>query len=254
MFRAPGAASLSLGVLTFLFNVNAARAQVATTPPAHSLITQNIDERSLVKLNGQTHAEANHWTNPFPDPSVTTTYYHGDHLGSARLTTGADGYPTCSATFLPFGQEWNPQITVNHYKFTGKERDSESGLDNFGARYDSSQYGRFMTPDWSASPITVPYANFADPQTLNLYGYVRNNPLGRPDIDGHCFIFDVCIVDVVVAVAASGAINGAVIDSAGKPQDRPQLLPPPPPQPKPRPCGPSGMTTDAMWSCPAGTP
>ncbi len=32
-------------------------------------------------------------------------------------------------------------------KFTGKERDSESGLDNFGARYDSSQYGRFMTPD-----------------------------------------------------------------------------------------------------------
>ena len=33
------------------------------------------------------------------------------------------------------------------HKFTGKERDSESGLDNFGARYDSSQYGRFMTPD-----------------------------------------------------------------------------------------------------------
>jgi RHS repeat-associated protein len=32
-------------------------------------------------------------------------------------------------------------------KFTGKERDSESGLDNFGARYDSSQYGRFMSPD-----------------------------------------------------------------------------------------------------------
>jgi RHS repeat-associated protein len=38
------------------------------------------------------------------------------------------------------------------YKFTGKERDSESGLDNFGARYDSSQYGRFMTPDSDGWP------------------------------------------------------------------------------------------------------
>ena len=41
------------------------------------------------------------------------------------------------------------------YKFTGKERDSESGLDNFGARYFVSSLGRFMSPDWSASPRRV---------------------------------------------------------------------------------------------------
>lgn len=45
------------------------------------------------------------------------------------------------------------------YKFTGKERDSESGLDMFGARYYGSSLGRFMTPDWAEKPIDVPYAN-----------------------------------------------------------------------------------------------
>jgi RHS repeat-associated protein len=52
------------------------------------------------------------------------------------------------------------------YKFTGKERDSESGLDNFGARYHASSLGRFMTPDWAAKRTTVPYASFGNPQSL----------------------------------------------------------------------------------------
>ena len=72
------------------------------------------------------------------------------------------------------------------YKFTGKERDSESGLDMFGARYYGSSLGRFMTPDWADKPTDVPYADFGDPQSLNLYGYVRNNPLSHADADGHC--------------------------------------------------------------------
>jgi RHS repeat-associated protein len=70
---------------------------------------------------------------------------------------------------------------------TGKERDSESGLDNFGARYNASTIGRFMTPDWAAKPTTVPYAKFGDPQSLNLYSYVRNNPTSLYDPDGHCW-------------------------------------------------------------------
>jgi RHS repeat-associated protein len=72
-------------------------------------------------------------------------------------------------------------------KFTGKERDIESGLDNFGARYDNSALGRFMTPDWAAKPTTVPYAKFGDPQSLNLYAYVGNGPLNRVDTGGHLF-------------------------------------------------------------------
>jgi RHS repeat-associated protein len=72
-------------------------------------------------------------------------------------------------------------------RYTGKERDAESGLDYFGARYYASNMGRWMSPDWSAKQEPVPYSKLDDPQTLNLYGYVGNNPLSRADADGHCW-------------------------------------------------------------------
>jgi len=71
------------------------------------------------------------------------------------------------------------------HHFTGKERDTESGNDYFEARYYSSAMGRFMSPDWSAKEEPVPYAKLDDPQSLNLYAYVYNNPLARADADGH---------------------------------------------------------------------
>jgi RHS repeat-associated protein len=71
------------------------------------------------------------------------------------------------------------------YRFTGKERDTESGLDYFGARYYGSNMGRFMSPDWAAKAEPVPYAKLDNPQTLNLYSYVGYNPLSRFDPDGH---------------------------------------------------------------------
>src|SRR5260370_34929047 len=74
---------------------------------------------------------------------------------------------------------------TNHYKFTGKERDDESGLDYFGARYYSNGLGRFITPDWAAKPAAIPYAVLGDPQSLNLYTYVRNIPTVNVDTDGH---------------------------------------------------------------------
>jgi len=69
--------------------------------------------------------------------------------------------------------------------FTGKERDSETGNDYFGARYYSSTMGRWMSPDWADKPEPVPYADLSDPQSLNLYSYVRNNPMSHADPDGH---------------------------------------------------------------------
>jgi len=100
---------------------------------------------------------------------------------------------------------------------TGKERDAESGLDYFGARYYASNMGRFMSPDWAAKEEPVPYASLDNPQTLNLYQYMRNNPLGGVDPDGHCCTLDqiktgldvVGFVPVIgdVANAASGAIS-----------------------------------------------
>ena len=68
---------------------------------------------------------------------------------------------------------------------TGKERDTESGNDYMFARYYNSVTGRFLSPDWSAKVAPVPYAKLDNPQTLNLYSYVANNPLSRADADGH---------------------------------------------------------------------
>jgi RHS repeat-associated protein len=68
------------------------------------------------------------------------------------------------------------------YKFTGKERDSESGLDNFGARYNASSMGRFMSPDAGED---AGFDHMSDPQSWNGYAYVRNNPTTLTDPDGN---------------------------------------------------------------------
>lgn len=73
------------------------------------------------------------------------------------------------------------------HRYTGKERDTESGNDYFLARYYNSNTGRFLSPDWDAkSSDPVPYAKLFNPQSLNLYAYVYNNPLRNIDINGHC--------------------------------------------------------------------
>ncbi len=76
-------------------------------------------------------------------------------------------------------------VSWNGYKFTGKERDAESGLDDFGARYYASSLGRFMQAD-------EPFAdqNASDPQSWNVYVNVRNNPLRFSDPTGTTCVTD----------------------------------------------------------------
>lgn len=121
-------------------------------------------------------------------------YFHlSDWLGTRRQQTDYAGNPLLNFTELPYGDGLNtiPVSTTDagdatEHHFTGKERDTESGNDYFEARYYSSATGRFISPDWSAKEEPVPYAVLDDPQSLNLYTYVRNNPLARTDPDGHC--------------------------------------------------------------------
>jgi RHS repeat-associated protein len=110
-------------------------------------------------------------------PSDTTIYYHANQINSSTMITAGNGWPVWQATYLPYGEEYNPQIGDEHYKFTSKERDGETGNDYFGARYNSSSMGRFLTPD----PLG---GEKLDPQTLNKYSYVRNNPINRIDPTG----------------------------------------------------------------------
>ncbi|HEV3316153.1 MAG TPA: BPSL0067 family protein [Candidatus Angelobacter sp.] len=124
---------------------------------------------------------------PSPNPA-DIKYYITDHLHSTSVFADKSGSVLDDNDFYPWGgvvPGVGTTTSNNHYKFTGKERDTESGLDYFGARYYANASGRFMTPDWAAKPISVPYADFGDPQSLNLYSYVRNSPITRVDPDGH---------------------------------------------------------------------
>ena len=90
------------------------------------------------------------------------------------------------ADFYPFGGERDITTTCgSNYKFEGKERDTETGDDDFGARYYTSRLGRWLSADWSSVPAPVPYANLTNPQTLNLYAMVSDNPETFADLDGH---------------------------------------------------------------------
>jgi RHS repeat-associated protein len=107
-------------------------------------------------------------------PTLTTTYFHSDHIGSSRMLTSGNAYPIWQGIYLPFGYEYNRQISVDHYKFTGYEHDDESGLENANDRMFASQLARFTRMDQFGGRV-------ANPQSLNRYAYVLNNPLNMAD-------------------------------------------------------------------------
>jgi RHS repeat-associated protein len=116
------------------------------------------------------------------DADNSVRYYFSDHLGSASIITNEAGAmpPIEESDYYPYGGEMVISGgDANHYKFTGKERDQESGLDDFGARFDASSLGRFMSPD---EVFADQHAE--DPQSWNLYIYTVNNPVRYVDPNG----------------------------------------------------------------------
>ena len=117
--------------------------------------------REYVFFNGQRIARRDVSTN-------NVFYFFDDHLGSTSLVTNSAGAmpPQMESDYYPYGGEIaiTTGIQDQNYKFTGKERDSATGLDYFGARYYASTVGRFMIPDWAVKPTDVPYANFGKPR------------------------------------------------------------------------------------------
>jgi RHS repeat-associated protein len=110
-------------------------------------------------------------------------FYLDDWLGTRRVQTDYAGVVEQGCWSLPFGDAESCQPTPTEHIFTGKERDQESGNDYFKYRYYASSMGRWLSPD----PSGLMYANREDPQSLNLYSYVGNNPLTRVDLLGLCW-------------------------------------------------------------------
>lgn len=161
---------------------------------------------------------------PAPNPP-DIKYYVTDHLHSTAMFVDKAG--TTSAIqddndFYPWGgvvSGVGKTTSNNTIKFTGKYRDTESQLDYFGARYYANASGRFLTPDWSGKPTTVPYASFGDPQSLNLYSYVRNSPIVRVDPDGH-MVAGFTDSGAPLIPQGAGATMGDMSFGGGLPDDR----------------------------------
>ena len=119
---------------------------------------------------------------PFDTSTDEVFYYTTDAIGSVRVITDRTRQVKARYDYAPFGQLWpaTPPAFPNPRMFTGKERDAETSLDYFGARYHQSQTGRFTSPD----PITVNAFRIVNPQRWNRYGYGVNNPLKYIDPDG----------------------------------------------------------------------
>lgn len=115
--------------------------------------------------------------------SSGTYFNHTDWLGTERARSNMTSGVCETITSLPFGDLQTTSGSCGDpspLHFTGKQRDTESGLDNFGARYDSSSMARFIIPD----PLYIEAHRLADPQQLNLYAYARNNPVTLADPTG----------------------------------------------------------------------
>ncbi|WP_031495403.1 RHS repeat domain-containing protein [Bryobacter aggregatus] len=121
-------------------------------------------------------------------------YLFQDHLGSTRLRVDANGTRLGWWDYAPFGEVLpgslgsRSGVAGGAYEgarpkamFTGKERDAETGLDYFGARYMSAAQGRFTSPD----PTFLNILRVVNPQRWNMYGYALNNPLKYVDSDGN---------------------------------------------------------------------
>ena len=142
--------------------------------------TTNSSYTEYIFFEGRRIAQSN------PSSGVVN-YYFVDHLGSTRVVTSATGSACWEADYYPYGQEKTPagfsDTCSTHYKFTGYERDPETdpgngtGNDYAFARYYSPRLGRFMSADpWNG--------DLSDPQTLNKYADVRNNPVNITDPSG----------------------------------------------------------------------
>ena len=104
-------------------------------------------------------------------------FYHSDHLGSASWITNSQGQAVQYIHYMPYGELWLNQQANSYderFKFTGKERDTESGYDYFGARFYLSLLGIWLSPD----PLLDKYPE------ISSYAYCKWNPVKNVDPDG----------------------------------------------------------------------
>ena len=111
-------------------------------------------------------------------------YYHQDHLGGSSVITDEDGEIVAEYEYYPYGEGFSETGELeNFYKFTDQEEDSETGLYYYGARYYDPEVASFYSQDPAVYDERL-FEMLSDPQMLNSYAYVRNNPVKYVDPSG----------------------------------------------------------------------
>ena len=122
---------------------------------------------------------------------TTYFYYASDQVNSTRAVTNGSGTVVYSVAYDPYGgvqKTWGTPTYTPALKFSGKERDVESGLDYFGARYFANFHYRWLSVD----PVINRQEALGNPQLWNLYAFCRDNPITYWDPDGRTELtFDV---------------------------------------------------------------
>lgn len=129
-------------------------------------------------------------------PSTNKTYYYtADQINSVRIVTDSSGSLVYSTIFDPYGGQ--QKIWVSTFQpfleFSGKERERNSGLDYFGARYFNHGNYRFISVD----PVINKSDALTNPQLWNMYAYCRNNPVTFYDPNGK--------TEIIITISRTGA-------------------------------------------------
>jgi RHS repeat-associated protein len=112
------------------------------------------------------------------DPTSVFAYLHTDHQGSTIAVTYPSGALVCSPDYEPFGADLVPPGSCSTVRYTGRINDDGTGFYDLGARFYDPGVGRFISSDSVLGDLT-------NPQSLNKYAYVTNNPYTYIDPTGH---------------------------------------------------------------------
>jgi RHS repeat-associated protein len=150
---------------------------------AYSEIVYAPTGAKIEVMNGQSYVKS---FAPLPGGAMAVWgggigwYRHADHLGSSRFASTSTRTVYFDGAYAPFGEPY-AQTGSTDLSFTGMNQDTVSNLYDFPAREYGIQ-GRWPSPD----PSGLASVRLSDPQTLNRYAYVRNNPLAMVDPNGLC--------------------------------------------------------------------
>ena len=175
---------------------------------SRSISTTSLQNQLLPVISGDVHALE---CDPL-EPALY--YYHPDHLGSATWITDSVGNPAQFLQYLPYGELWKNQKPMGYderFKYTGKERDDETGYDYFGARHYTSSLSGWLSPD----PLMDKYPG------ISPYAYCHWNPMKYVDPDGKWVesAWDIANVALDITSLRSNIsernVIGAIVDGFG---------------------------------------